>query len=183
MQHTWLYRIDRKPRKPRLHTAGASRLHISIGETPTTLREQILRERSAYQTIHQTEAERLTGTILHALTIPARRQVVIGRYIVDYLLLQQSAILEIDGPIHAGQAEYDARRDRWLSSYGWRVIRIPSDQVSHERIRSALQDVPSIAVRTTLHRLALARQAEALRTAQSVIHRPATGSPTPPLRP
>ena len=145
----------------------------------------MLRERSAYQTIHQTEAERLTGTILHALTIPARRQVVIGRYIVDYLLLQQSAIIEVDGPIHADQVEYDRRRDRWLSSYGWRVIRVPNEQVSHARIRVALQDVPSIAVRTTLHRLALARQAEALRITQSVPHdrRPATGSLTPPLRP
>ena len=146
-------------------------------------REQILRERVTDQLRHPTEAERVVGSILRDLSIPSRRQVIIGRYIVDYLLLQQSAIIEVDGPIHADQVEYDRRRDRWLSSYGWRVIRVPNEQVSHARIRVALQDVPSIAVRTTLHRLALARQAEALRTAQSVIHRPATGSPTPPLRP
>ena len=37
-----------------------------------------------------------------------RRQVPIGRYVVDFLCIAQKIIVEIDGPSHLGAVDYDA---------------------------------------------------------------------------
>jgi very-short-patch-repair endonuclease len=59
-----------------------------------------------------------------------RRQVVIGRYIVDFLCLRHRLIVEADGPQHDDRAE-DAARDDWLRSQGFRVLRFPNQQIEN----------------------------------------------------
>jgi len=51
-----------------------------------------------------------------------RRQLPIGRYIVDFACPSARLIVEADGGQHSENAR-DAVRDRWLVSQGWRVIR------------------------------------------------------------
>jgi len=51
-------------------------------------------------------------------------QVEIGRYRVDFLI-EENIIFEGDGPQHGGTFEYDQRRDAYLESLGYRVIRVP----------------------------------------------------------
>jgi very-short-patch-repair endonuclease len=56
--------------------------------------------------------------------------------------------VEIDGTIHEQQREYDAERDDYLNQLGYRVIRIPADQVSRnlptvlDLIRTGCQTPP-----------------------------------------
>jgi very-short-patch-repair endonuclease len=52
-----------------------------------------------------------------------RRQRPIGPYICDFVCLTESVVVELDGSQHIEQAVYDARRDDFLRSSGFRVLR------------------------------------------------------------
>ena len=73
-----------------------------------------------------------------------RRQQPMGRYIVDFVCLEEKVIIEIDGGQHAGQATSDADRTGWLEARGFRVLRFWNHEVLgniegvKEAIRSAL---------------------------------------------
>lgn len=51
-----------------------------------------------------------------------RRQVAIGRYIVDFLAPRERLVVEVDGGYHAERAAADRRRQRWLERQGYRVV-------------------------------------------------------------
>ena len=57
-----------------------------------------------------------------------RRQVPIGPYIADFACQSRRLIVELDGSQHAGNAR-DQRRDRYLASEGWTVLRFWNAQV------------------------------------------------------
>jgi len=58
-----------------------------------------------------------------------RRQVPIGRYIVDFYCAALKLVIELDGTHHysPGTDEYDDRRTRYLRRLGMRVLRIPNE--------------------------------------------------------
>jgi very-short-patch-repair endonuclease len=58
-----------------------------------------------------------------------RRQAPIGKYIADFVCLEQKLIIEIDGGQHAVQREYDHNRSEWLKSRGFMVIRFWNNEV------------------------------------------------------
>ena len=58
-----------------------------------------------------------------------RRQLVIGRHIVDFVCLDPKLVIEIDGGQHLEQKESDDRRTRELKSRGYRVLRFWNHQV------------------------------------------------------
>ena len=60
-----------------------------------------------------------------------RRQHPIGRYIVDFVCLEQRLVVEVDGGQHTEDEHIaaDARRDRWLESEGYRVMRVSTTDV------------------------------------------------------
>jgi histidinol dehydrogenase/leucyl-tRNA synthetase/ATP-dependent DNA helicase RecG len=62
-----------------------------------------------------------------------RRQVVVGRYIVDMFAPSIRLVVEVDGRVHALRRAADARRDRDLGRLGYRVLRIPAVLVLHDR--------------------------------------------------
>ncbi len=51
-----------------------------------------------------------------------RRQVPIGKYIVDFVCQDRKLIVELDGSQHEGSS-YDLLRDAWLTSVGYKVLR------------------------------------------------------------
>ena len=61
-----------------------------------------------------------------------RRQLVIGRHIVDFVCLDPKLVIEIDGGQHLEQKESDDRRTRELESRGYRVLRFWNNQVLTE---------------------------------------------------
>ena len=58
-----------------------------------------------------------------------RRQFQIGRYIVDFYCHELRLIIELDGPIHLVQEEYDLHRQRHLESEGFAVLRFKNEDV------------------------------------------------------
>lgn len=80
----------------------------------------------------QTDAEtrlwqHLRAHRLHGLKF--KRQKPMGHYIVDFVCIESSLIVELDGSQHADQQEYDALRTDWLSAQGYEVIRFWNHEV------------------------------------------------------
>ena len=73
-----------------------------------------------------------------------RRQVPIGRYIVDFVCFERKLIVELDGGQHASTIVADQHRTAWLESQGFRVMRFWNNDVVeniegvYETIASAL---------------------------------------------
>lgn len=79
-----------------------------------------------------------------------RRQQPLGRYIVDFVCFSSRLIVELDGGQHADAEAYDAERDAWLKSQGFRVLRFWNYQWTVEpaavleAIWQALQEPPPL---------------------------------------
>ncbi len=59
-----------------------------------------------------------------------RRQHAVGPFIVDFFCAKAKLVVEVDGPIHKQQVEYDAERTAWLEyERGYRVIRFTNEDV------------------------------------------------------
>ncbi len=71
------------------------------------------------------------------LGVRFRRQVVLGRYIADFVAPRAKLVVEVDGEVHEGRAATDARRDRDLGRMGYRVLRLPRKLVQ-ERLEEAV---------------------------------------------
>ena len=79
-----------------------------------------------------TDAERKLWYYLRAERFEGhkfRRQVPLGRYVVDFLCEQAAIIVEVDGGQHTERVEYDEERTRWLGSQGYTVLRFWNDEV------------------------------------------------------
>jgi very-short-patch-repair endonuclease len=61
-----------------------------------------------------------------------RRQQPIGAFIVDFYCDAVGLVVEVDGPIHASQAQADAERQRILEQLGLRVLRVSSRDVESD---------------------------------------------------
>ncbi|MBN8806972.1 MAG: endonuclease domain-containing protein [Sphingomonas sp.] len=94
-----------------------------------------------------TDAEKRLWKHLRGAQLAAakfRRQQPIGPYVVDFVCQAHRLIVEADGSQHAG-SEHDARRDGFLESKGYRVLRFWNNDILtnmagvSETIRVALQ--------------------------------------------
>jgi very-short-patch-repair endonuclease len=97
-----------------------------------------LRRRAKVMRREMTEPERrLWWAFRHRLPLEKthfRRQVVIGRAIVDFACVSTRTVVEVDGEQHGadGARVYDARRTATLEAMGWRVLRFSNAQVMRE---------------------------------------------------
>lgn len=101
---------------------------------------------------NQTDAEQRLWYHLRAhrfMDLKFKRQKPIGHYIVDFVCLEHRLIVELDGGQHAEQVTYDQKRDAWLRSQGYTVLRFWNNDVMQqldavlEQIRCALSPSPS----------------------------------------
>jgi very-short-patch-repair endonuclease len=60
------------------------------------------------------------------LGVRFRRQHPVGPYVADFACVCASLVVEVDGATHSSDAErsHDARRDAFLRSKGWHVLRV-----------------------------------------------------------
>jgi len=58
-----------------------------------------------------------------------RRQHIIGNFIVDFVCLEKSLVIEVDGDIHDYQKERDAEKTIFLDQSGFKVIRFRNEEV------------------------------------------------------
>jgi very-short-patch-repair endonuclease len=111
-----------------------TRLFLAMRKAPTEAEQKLwwhLRHRLAVSEIH------------------FRRQVRLGRYIVDFASHGAKLVIEIDGSQHAEQAATDAERTRFLEAQGYRVVRFWNNEVLTniegvlETIQQALTTTPT----------------------------------------
>ena len=79
---------------------------------------------------NSTDAERVLWRQLRAHRLVGykfRRQQPVGRYIIDFVCFEKQLIIELDGGQHG--TEYDQRRDAYLVSRGYRVLRFWNPEV------------------------------------------------------
>jgi len=107
------------------------------GGKPTAHRTvaPIMRGRAKSLRREMTDAERRLWSALRAHRLDGlsfRRQIPIGRYIVDFACHERRLVVEVDGGQHSGAAR-DIERDRWLESKGYRVLRFWNSDVLRNR--------------------------------------------------
>jgi len=71
-----------------------------------------------------------------------RRQVPLGRYIVDFACLEERLVIELDGDQHAHRTTHDEARTAWLNAPGWRVLRFWNNEV-YDNIDGVLETIRS----------------------------------------
>jgi very-short-patch-repair endonuclease len=69
-----------------------------------------------------------------------RRQHMIGSYICDFVCAEARVIVELDGSQHLDSAPYDADRDRFLRSQGYRILRFWNGDALH-RTESVMETI------------------------------------------
>ena len=79
----------------------------------------------------QTDAEKLLWKHLRAKQMEGfkfRRQQPLRNYVIDFICLEQSLVIEVDGGQHADNKK-DEERDAWLKSEGFKVLRFWNNEV------------------------------------------------------
>ena len=72
-----------------------------------------------------------------------RRQQIIDGFIVDFYCHSVDLIIEIDGPIHQQQKDYDRERTRILKERGLHLLRFKNEEVMNE-LDSILQKIIAV---------------------------------------
>ncbi|MDB5501283.1 MAG: (cytosine-5-)-methyltransferase [Tardiphaga sp.] len=83
---------------------------------------------------NMTDAERRLWYLLRAHRFAGfkfKRQIPIGRYIVDFVCRAERLIIEVDGGQHADSSQSDRTRDLWLEDQGFRVLRFWNNEVQN----------------------------------------------------
>ncbi|MGO9607967.1 MAG: endonuclease domain-containing protein [Candidatus Binataceae bacterium] len=62
-----------------------------------------------------------------------RRQVPIGPYFADFCCIGRKLIIELDGVYHAETGEHDLRREGFLRTKGFEILRFPCADLSRNR--------------------------------------------------
>ncbi len=78
-------------------------------------------------------------------TAKFRRQHPIGIYIADFACISTHLVIEVDGATHSSDAErnYDEARDGYMQERGWRIVRIPNQQI-YDTLNDVLDLVGSL---------------------------------------
>jgi len=92
--------------------------------------------------------QELRGGRLGALKF--RRQQVIGGYIADFYCDATGLVIELDGPIHDEQIEYDRAREEAIELHNLRVLRFSNDHVLN-RMSDVLATIANAALPTGEH--------------------------------
>jgi very-short-patch-repair endonuclease len=77
-----------------------------------------------------------------------RRQQVLLGFIADFYCHRSRLVVEVDGPIHQQQREYDQERDRILADAGLTTLRITNQQVEQNLLQT-LQQILTACRRST----------------------------------
>ena len=92
---------------------------------------------------NMTDAERKAWRMLRLRQISGhrfRRQVPIGRYIVDFACHEARLIVEIDGSQHGTALGEETERTEFLESEGYQVLRFPNERIATD-LAAVLNDI------------------------------------------
>ena len=97
--------------------------------------------------LHSTDAERALWRRLRNRQLAGwkfRRQVSMGKYIVDFVCYERKLAIEVDGGHHQERVPFDTARTAWLESQGFRVLRFWNHEVLNNV--EAVQEVLLVAL-------------------------------------
>lgn len=77
-----------------------------------------------------TKEERYVESVLINMGIPYKKQMILGFYIMDFILPTKMINMEIDGGVHNDRKTKDQMRDNFTRKCGFSVIRIKNEDVS-----------------------------------------------------
>ncbi len=119
--------------KPALPT-GSEHHTMRYGFVTTSYTSAVLVQRARDMRRAPTASERILWEELRhgRLGVRFRRQVVLGRFIVDFFAPSVRLAVEVDGAGHAARAGYDAVRDRALAELAVRTLRVPAWRVERD---------------------------------------------------
>lgn len=88
------------------------------------------------------EERHLWYDFLKGLSVPIKRQKMIGNYIVDFYCPKTKTVIELDGSQHFEEEaiEADKQRDIYLESLGIRVLRYANNDINL-RFESVCNDI------------------------------------------
>ncbi len=109
-----------------------------------------LQEKALEMRQKPTEAEEKIWQVLrdNSTGCHFRRQHVIGNFIVDFVCLEKSLVIEVDGDIHDIEKERDDERTSYLNEAGFKVLRFKNNEVLKNtevvfgKIKQTLQALP-----------------------------------------
>ena len=98
----------------------------------------LLQSRAASMRAHPTLSEQALWAQLSGskLGVAFRRQVVVGRFIVDFAAPRARLVVEVDGGYHQQRVRLDARREAELRRRGWRILRLSDELVVRDTPRA-----------------------------------------------
>ncbi|MGJ0397192.1 MAG: endonuclease domain-containing protein [Methylocystis sp.] len=100
--------------------------HDEVSKVQRDRAKQLRRTMTRAETLlwRHLKANRLAG-------LGFRRQSPMGNYIADFVAHSCKLVVEVDGESHSFEERirHDARRDQWLASRGYRVLRFTNDDV------------------------------------------------------
>jgi 5-methyltetrahydrofolate--homocysteine methyltransferase len=72
-----------------------------------------------------------------------RRQHPIGEYVVDFVCLAAGLVIELDGASHDHevQFDYDERRQSWLESQGYKVLRFSAESDAEDYLEGVWETI------------------------------------------
>ena len=115
-----------------------------IYNTASPDRYMLLKEFAKKNKQHPTEAEKLLWECLRGknLWFKFNRQHIVGDYIVDFICIEKSLVVEVDGGYHSEyeQIQKDEMRTESLRRMGFRVIRFANEDV-YDRIQDVIDKI------------------------------------------
>ncbi|MGL3212886.1 endonuclease domain-containing protein [Bradyrhizobium sp. BR 1433] len=100
--------------------------HTPVSDIQRDRAKQLRRTMTRAETLlwRHLKADRLAG-------LNFRRQAPIGSYIADFVAHACKLVVEVDGASHDfdERIRHDERRDAWLESRGYRILRFTNDEV------------------------------------------------------
>ncbi len=110
---------------------GTQRGIFNYHTTTNPLVWRKLQERVLEMRENPTKAEEILWKSLrnHGSEHHFRRQHIIGNFIVDFLCLEKSLVIEVDGDIHDYQKQDDQERTEFLEQQGFRVLRFKNEEI------------------------------------------------------
>ncbi len=106
-------------------------IYMTDEKIPRQLHDQLI-EQARRMRAEPTPAEALLWKKIRKRQLGGykfRRQHIIHTYIVDFYCPEARLVVEIDGPVHNGQSEYDRGRDKILQELNYQVLRFKNESV------------------------------------------------------
>lgn len=86
-----------------------------------------------------TPSEKYVLMRLNELGVEVKFQLILGFYILDFVIPDRMLNIEVDGASHYGRQRYDSIRDAFVDKCGFRVIRIKNGDIYDFDYKSILK--------------------------------------------